>query len=666
MRSFYKLSADSLTVKRRAPRRSLGTDLLHASRTIKWLTSFLLTTSLTGFIVLADLSGRSANAQETTTANLKIAFFGDQALGPNSVAVLNLIKSEGAQAVLHSGDLDYTDNPAAWEAQINSVLGPDFPYFVVIGNHDELAWRGPTGYQQYLINRFSRLGISWSGDLGVQSTFNYQGLFFVLTAPGIGSGFDHGNSDTYIRDQLATDHSVWSISSWHKNMKRMQVGGKEDETGWPVYEESRKGGAIIATAHEHSYSRTHLLNSTINQAIANTSNTMTLTKGNSFAFVSGLGGHSVRPQLLSGAWWASISAATCLSGDSVCQPNGNLGALFGVFNVDGQSNKALFYFKDISGRIIDSFTVISNVELPTIDALSPGSAEAGSGNFMLTVNGENFGNASVVRWNGGNRPTTLISPTQLVATISAADIAAAGMASVTVASPGGLSNAGTFAINQRRVLPIIESVFPASAEAGASAFTLTVNGNNFLSNSVVRWNNANRATTFVSSKQLTAAIPVEDIATNGVVFVTVSNPDGSSNAGEFTINSPSITLFTEDQSDRAIALDSVTLVRDPFAVFTLNNFSSDRLTRIMLFSPNLALVNGDSLSSVSIQAEDAQHRLYPLNVESIGKVLQYDWLTQIVIRLPDELGNISEVWVRISYRGAVSNKARISFKRPGN
>ena len=125
---------------------------------------------------------------------------------------------------------------------------------------------------------------------------------------GISSGFDSGNSDTYIRDQLAADNSVWSICSWHKDMKLMQVGGKEDETGWGVYEEARKGGAVIATAHEHSYSRTHLLSSMMNQTVASTSNTLTLTKGSSFAFVSGLGGHSVRAQLLSGAWWAGISA----------------------------------------------------------------------------------------------------------------------------------------------------------------------------------------------------------------------------------------------------------------------------------------------------------------------------------------------------------------------
>ena len=99
-------------------------------------------------------------AQEAPPADFKIAFIGDQALGPNAAAVLNLIKLEGAQAVMHSGDLDYVDNPSAWEAQINSVLGANFPYFVSIGNHDELAWSGPDGYQQ--VDAFSAAPV---GDL---------------------------------------------------------------------------------------------------------------------------------------------------------------------------------------------------------------------------------------------------------------------------------------------------------------------------------------------------------------------------------------------------------------------------------------------------------------------------------------------------------------------
>ena len=310
-------------------------------------------------VLINILGGNNAE----TPANFKIAFIGDQGLTVNTTAVLNLIKTEGAQAVVISGDLDYDDNPAAWDSQLNSVLGTNFPVLALIGNHDDAIWYGANGYQKYVQDRFNRLAITWTGDLGVQSSFHYKGIFFVFTSPGIDPPIGYPNNHLYIRDQLALDHSIWSISSWHKNMRLMQAGGKSDETGWEVYEESRIGGAIIATAHEHSYFRTHLLSSMINQTVASTSN-ITLTKGNSLVFVSGLGGNSVRDQEITGPWIAKIYAHPCLPGNTICQPNAQFGALFGVFNVDGQANKAFFYFKDINGAIIDSFTVISEVEPP--------------------------------------------------------------------------------------------------------------------------------------------------------------------------------------------------------------------------------------------------------------------------------------------------------------
>jgi hypothetical protein len=289
--------------------------------------------------------------------DFKIAFIGDQGLGPDAEAVLNLIKNEGANAVVHQGDFDYVDNPAGWDGQINSILGPGFPYFASVGNHDAARFYGSGGYQEFLAARMNRLGIPWEGDLGVRSSFYYEGLFIVLTAPGV-FGTNH---DTYIRDQLASDDSIWRISGWHKNMRLMQVGGKGDETGWGVYEESRRGGAINATGHEHSYSRTHLLSSFENQTVASTDGTFVLAsddpntpadEGRSFAFVSGLGGASIRTQLLSGYWWACIYTS---------DQNANYGALFGVFNYQGNPSLAHFYFKNISGTIVDDFYVQSSV-----------------------------------------------------------------------------------------------------------------------------------------------------------------------------------------------------------------------------------------------------------------------------------------------------------------
>ena len=66
-------------------------------------------------IVLAGIISILIFAQEEavieklihTDANFRVAFIGDQGLNSNSIAVLNLIKDEGAQMVLHQGDLDY-------------------------------------------------------------------------------------------------------------------------------------------------------------------------------------------------------------------------------------------------------------------------------------------------------------------------------------------------------------------------------------------------------------------------------------------------------------------------------------------------------------------------------------------------------------------------------
>ena len=141
----------------------------------------------------------------------------------------------------------------------------------------------------------------------------------------------------------------------------MQAGSKRNETGWGVYEESRKAGAIVATAHEHLYSRTHLMSHFEKTEVASTSNTLVIREdesgthadeGRSFAFVSGLGGKNIRAQKRNDHWWASIYSSS---------QNARSGALFGVFNYNGNEREAHFYFKDIGGRIPDQFTVQSEV-----------------------------------------------------------------------------------------------------------------------------------------------------------------------------------------------------------------------------------------------------------------------------------------------------------------
>lgn len=93
-------------------------------------------------------------------------------------------------------------------------------------------------------------------------------------------------------------------------------------------------------------------------------------------------------------------------------------------------------------------------------------------------------------------------------------------------------------IGDRLSAPGITSLSPSSVTAGASAFTLTVNGSNFATDAVVKWNGTNLTTTFVSSTQLTAAVPAPNVASAGTATVTVTNVTDAtdSNTVVFTIN----------------------------------------------------------------------------------------------------------------------------------
>jgi hypothetical protein len=95
--------------------------------------------------------------------------------------------------------------------------------------------------------------------------------------------------------------------------------------------------------------------------------------------------------------------------------------------------------------------------VPQIATLTPANALAGDTTFTLRVQGGGFTAASMVRWNGGERPTTYVSAGELTARIGTPDIAGAGNASVTVFNPppgGGSSPGVTFVVTPAYLLSI--------------------------------------------------------------------------------------------------------------------------------------------------------------------------------------------------------------------
>ena len=161
------------------------------------------------------------------TSPTKVAFIADQGLREESYHVLELIKNEGAHAVVHSGDLDGEDNPTAWNAMISEALGPDFPYFVSAGNHDRAEWKQ---YQSLLEQRLH--SYDCDGIAGVKQRCRFNDLTIVLTAPEV-MGFGHRHflgHDEYIKENLEGVDG-WKICSWHENMRAMQTGKKKNAVG---------------------------------------------------------------------------------------------------------------------------------------------------------------------------------------------------------------------------------------------------------------------------------------------------------------------------------------------------------------------------------------------------------------------------------------------------
>jgi choice-of-anchor B domain-containing protein len=125
---------------------------------------------------------------------------------------------------------------------------------------------------------------------------------------------------------------------------------------------------------------------------------------------------------------------------------------------------------------------------------------------------------------------------------------------------------------------------------------------------------------------------------------------------------PTPQLLTEWNSNRAVALDSVTRTREPFSVNSSVNFSADGRTRVMLFAYNVNLAPGEPQTVLTAQAEDAAHKIYPLNVEFVGKFPDFERVTQVVVVLPAELANAGDVSVSLNLRGTSGNKALIKIQ----
>jgi uncharacterized protein (TIGR03437 family) len=234
-----------------------------------------------------------------------------------------------------------------------------------------------------------------------------------------------------------------------------------------------------------------------------------------------------------------------------------------------------------------------------------------------------------------------------------------------------------------------------NVRAGSGPFVVTDPGSSTTwtagSTQTVTWNVANTANTPINCANVRVLLSVDGGNTfpftlasstpnTGTATITVPNTPTSSARVKveaignifFSISLPNFTIkpnitvppaiFVEAVTNRAAALDSVLFIPEPFNLLNVHNFSFDQRTRIILFVIGLELMPGENNSVITAQAEYADKGPYPVDIEYVGKVPNFDSFSQVNLRLPNELVSAGDVLVSLSLRGVASNKVIINVR----
>jgi YD repeat-containing protein len=182
--------------------------------------------------------------------------------------------------------------------------------------------------------------------------------------------------------------------------------------------------------------------------------------------------------------------------------------------------------------------------VPSIVTLDPSHAVAGTQGLDINISATGFINTTMVYVNGTERSYTRISSTEIILSLSSADLETGGYIKIAASNPppgGGMSNSAQFTV--LNPVPVLSAISPDTVTAGSSGFTLSLTGSNFSSTTAVYFNNNPIPATFISSTQIDITIASSEITTPGTYSVKVFNPapgGGESNTINLTVETARI------------------------------------------------------------------------------------------------------------------------------
>jgi hypothetical protein len=359
--------------------------------------------------------------------------------------------------------------------------------------------------------------------------------------------------------------------------------------------------------------------------------------------------------------WTEQTIISALFDGSPVDKFGIAVAFSGDTVISGAEHAAVGNQSDAGAAYIHRLSCVPPGFFQTLDAAGDTSLSVCPGDSLFLITNRDSGNfvtgtePFTYQWrkNGVNIP----GATSILIDIKNATAADAGVYDFIV------SNSCASEISEPFTLTVYSlGVFPSSINSGFSGTTglLAVQ-----SNGSCAW------TAQSNASWITITSGSSGTGNGNVGFRIDPNPSTSPRTGTMTVargtvtvmqdgapNAPPNILIETGTVNRAVAVDSVTLVHGPFSIFDDHNFSADRHTRVIIFTSDLGLSQPDS-SILTVRAG-----VFPLTVENVGTVTGVPGLSAsfIVVRLPDGLLT-GDLPLTVTLRGVgSSNNPTISIK----
>ncbi|OUM63420.1 carbohydrate-binding module family 18 protein [Piromyces sp. E2] len=286
-------------------------------------------------------------------------------------------QSKNAFIYIYLGDYDYK---CETDRYFNKVLDSNrkYKFFGILGNHEDAGECGESKYKKYVNILYDQM--TNSKNSGTSCVFSpkktmwscvYKNMRIIGLSPSVSKEEKRDAQLAFLKKHLSESTEDWKLCAWHYYDDYYHTGKYQknknyvSSDGESFYDYCRNHGAIIFSAHDHVYARTHVMSQFSKPVIdsydyKSPNNIVQIRKGATLNILDAVGGWEIYDEYGKQKDYAHWQKKYAKGSNS--ENAKKYGTLICKFNVGGNSKKSSCQFLRInsSDPVFDSFTIYRN------------------------------------------------------------------------------------------------------------------------------------------------------------------------------------------------------------------------------------------------------------------------------------------------------------------